>query len=148
MFVATVINFLLYSLDTGTQVAGFIVFVRKTLILDIDYPLAEKRESVDNALLNMNIVHNWAAYLPVSIKLSLSDPGSIHARRSRYWSAISSSFGELGPSFQIDSGWSSYRLFCGLEPRVNGHFPGRCSFLLNLSTPRGHPRRHDMDIDP
>jgi len=80
MFVATVINFLLSSLNTGTQVAGFIVFVRKALILDIDYPLSEKRVLVNKALQSVNEVSNWAFSLPVSVRLSLPDPGSIHAR--------------------------------------------------------------------
>jgi len=80
MFVTTIVNFLLSSLNAGAQVAGIIVFIRTALILDIDYPLSEKRGLVNNALQNVNIVHNWAAILPVSIMLSLSDPGSIHAR--------------------------------------------------------------------
>jgi len=77
MFVATVINFLLFSLDTGTRVAGFIVLVRKALILDIDYPLSEKRVLVNKALQSVNIIANWASAFPVSIKLLL--PDSIHA---------------------------------------------------------------------
>ena len=80
MFVTTVINFLLSSLNTGTHVAIFIVFIRKALVLDIDYPLSKKPELVNNALQNMNIVTLWSQTLPVSIKLSLLDPASIHAR--------------------------------------------------------------------
>ena len=103
MFAATVINFLLSSLNAGTQVALFIVFIRKALILDIDYPLSEKPELVNQALQNMNIVADWATYLPVSIKLLLSDPVSIRVRW-RCSSAISLSFGLVGPSSQTDSG--------------------------------------------
>ena len=103
MFVATVVNFILYSLSTGSDVAGFIVFIRKALILDLDYPLSEKPELVNNALRNMNLLTLWATNFPVSIKLSPSAPVSIYARW-RYYSAISSSFGGLGPSSQIDSG--------------------------------------------
>jgi len=69
MFIATVINFLLSSLNIGAQVAGFIVFIQKALILDIDYPLPEKRDLVDNALRNTNMIIFWAGGLPVSIEL-------------------------------------------------------------------------------
>ena len=103
MFVMTVVNFLLSSLSTGSDVAGFILFVRKALILDIDYPLPEKPELVNNALRGVNAVGLWAGDLPVSIQLLLSDPTSIHPRW-RYISAISLSSGGLGPSSQIDSG--------------------------------------------
>jgi len=76
MFTATVINFLVSSLRTGTQVALFIVLIRKALILDTDYPLSEKRGTVNKALRNTNIVVRlWVTNIPVSIKLSLSDPG-------------------------------------------------------------------------
>ena len=80
MFVATVINFLLFSLNTGNQVAGFVVFIRKPLILDIDYPLSEKLGLVYDALRDTNLVIVWAANLPVSINLSLLDFVSIHPR--------------------------------------------------------------------
>jgi len=103
MFAMTVINFLLSSLNAGNQVAGFVVFIRKALILDIDYPLSEKPRLVNNVLQKVNMVNIWAGTLPVSIKLSLSDPVSIHARW-RYCSAISLLFGGLGPSSQINSG--------------------------------------------
>ena len=103
MFAVTVINFLLSSLTTGNHVAEFIVHIRKALILDIDYPLSEKPDLADQALKNMGIVGRWAAYLPVSIKLSLWDLVSMHAW-CRYYSAISLSFGGLGPSSQINRG--------------------------------------------
>ena len=80
MFAVTVINFLLFSLNTGRQVAAFIVYIRTALVLDIDYPLSGKPDLVKLALNNLNVVFGWAAYLPVSIKLSPSDPVSIHAR--------------------------------------------------------------------
>ena len=103
MFAATVINFLLSSLNTAIQVASLVVFIRKALILGVDYPLSEKPELVKNALRNVNLVGFCAGGLPVSIKLSLSDPISIHARW-RYCSAILLSSGGLGHSFQIKSG--------------------------------------------
>jgi len=103
MFGVTVVNFLLSSLNTGNQVALFIVLTRQALILGIDYPLSEMPQLVSNALRNVNIVGLWAGNLPVSIKLSLSNPIPIHAWW-RYFSAISLSFGGLGPSSQIDSG--------------------------------------------
>ena len=80
IFAATVINFLLSSLNTGSIVALIIVFLRKALILDI-YPLSEKRNFVGNALRNVNIVTYWARSLPVSLNLSLPDIVSIYARR-------------------------------------------------------------------
>jgi len=55
MFVVTVINFLISSLNAGTQIAGFIVYIRTALILDIAYPLSEKRELVNNASQNLTI---------------------------------------------------------------------------------------------
>ena len=103
MFVATVINFILSGLSTGDYVCGFIVFIRQALTLDINYPLSEKPELIDHAVLNVDIIRLWTSFFPVSIKLPLSGPVSIHARW-RSVSAISLSFGGLGPSFQINSG--------------------------------------------
>ena len=103
MFTATVINFLLSTLNIGIQAAGLIVYIRRVLILDIDYPLSQQRELVRSALRNVNIVILWVTYLPVSINLFLSDPVSIHGRW-RYGSVISLSSGGLGSSSQIDSG--------------------------------------------
>ena len=80
MFVTTVINFLLSSLNAGIQVVLFIVFIRKALILDLDFPFSEKSDLVDNALQNMDIIADWARFLPVSIELSLRDPVSANAR--------------------------------------------------------------------
>ena len=71
MFVVTIINFLLSSLYTGTEVALFILLIRKTLVLDLDYPLSEKPELVNDALQNLNLVHFWSKNLPVSSNLSL-----------------------------------------------------------------------------
>ena len=144
MLVATVINFLLSNLYTGSQVTTFLLSICKALILDIDHPLLERPEVLNNALRNVHTVFDWAVSLSVSINLSLPDPAFIHAWW-RCWSAISLSFGGLGPSLQIDSGQSSYRSFCGSQPWVNRHFPGSCSLLLNLYTPGDHP---NMDIDP
>jgi len=73
MFVATIINFLLSSLCFGSQVAAFIVPIREALILDIDYPLSEKPELVNDALRNVRIVFYWTVSLSVSIKLLLLD---------------------------------------------------------------------------
>ena len=92
VFATTVINFIFSSLNAGAKVAGFVVFIRQALILDIDYPLSEMPELVDNGLQTMNIITVWVANLPVSIKLSISDPSSIHPRW-RYCSAIFLSFG-------------------------------------------------------
>ena len=77
MFAVTVINFLLSSLTTGNHVAAFIVYIRKALILNIDHPLLEMLDSLDQGLGNINIVSRWTEYLPVSTKLSLSDLVSI-----------------------------------------------------------------------
>ena len=105
MFAATVINFLLSSLNTGNIVALFIVFIQKGLkiIPNNDYPIADRAELLNSALRIVNIIGLWASIFPVSIKLSLSDFISIHTWW-RYGSAISSSFGGLGPSSQINSG--------------------------------------------
>ena len=75
MFIATVINFLLSSLDTGNQVAWYIMFVRKALVLDINYPLLEKPELVTNALRNEIMVGFWAETFPVGTKLLIPDCG-------------------------------------------------------------------------
>jgi len=73
MFVATVINFLLSSLVTGTQVAIFVVSIRKALIVDVDYSLSEKLELVKKAVWNLDVTIDWAGNIPVSIDLSLLD---------------------------------------------------------------------------
>jgi len=73
VFVATVINFVLFSLVTGTQVAIFVVSIRKALILDIDYPLSEKLEVVKKVVWNLDIVIDWAGNTPVSTNLFLPD---------------------------------------------------------------------------
>ena len=77
MFIATVINFLLFSLRTGYEVT---LFIRQGLIiiLDIDYPLSWKPELVDHALRKGILVSPWAGILPVSINLLILDPVSIH----------------------------------------------------------------------
>ena len=74
MFIANILNFLLFSYHVGNEVARFIVFIRMALILNVDYPLSEKRELVDDALRNMDVIYLWAPHFPVSINLSLSDP--------------------------------------------------------------------------
>ena len=103
IFVVTVINCLLFSLNTGTQVAVFIALIQKTLIiLDTDYPLRERQDVVNSALRNLKIVNYWSESLPVSNNLSLLDSVSIHALW-RYYSVISLSFGGLGPSSKINS---------------------------------------------
>ena len=80
MFVMTVINFLLFSLYIGAFVTAFItMFIRKALILDIDYPLTEKLELVNNALQNLEIVELWSANLLVRSNMLLPDSLSIHA---------------------------------------------------------------------
>ena len=70
MFVTTVINFILSSLNTGGQVALFIVFIRKALMIipDINYPAADKPQLINNALRNVNIITLWASVFPVSTK--------------------------------------------------------------------------------
>ena len=67
MFIVTIVNFLLFSVNTGNQIAGFTFLVRKALVLDIDYPLSEKRVLVNNVLHNLDIIYFWTGYLPVSI---------------------------------------------------------------------------------
>jgi hypothetical protein len=88
MFLATVINFILSSLSTGSDIAGFVVFIRKAIILDIDYPFSDKPQLVDQALQNLNLLTVWTTNFPVSIELSLSDLVSTRTRW-RYYSVIS-----------------------------------------------------------
>jgi len=102
MFVTTVINFLLSSLNTGIQVAAFIVLIRKAPILDTDYEKPDLANT-GSVLQNITVVAFWTANLPVSFKLSLLNPVSIRARW-RYGSAISLSCGGRGLPSQIDSG--------------------------------------------
>ena len=68
MFGATVINFLFSSLNTGNQLAQFIVFIQKALILP-------ERSELTDALLSTNIINFWSRYLPVSSNLFL--PNSV-----------------------------------------------------------------------
>ena len=102
VFVATVINFLLSSLNTGSELAAFVVFMRKALILDIDYPLSPKSDNASRTV-TTTLIALWAQNIPVNGNLSLPDPVSNNAW-CRCWSAILSSFGGLGPSSQIASG--------------------------------------------
>jgi len=103
MFAMTVINFLLSSWNTGNWIVGFIVPTQKAFMLNIDYPLSEKRESVNNALRNLTIVTLWSGNLPVSSNLSPLDSMLIHTWW-RYYSVISLSFGGLGSFSKIDNG--------------------------------------------
>ena len=103
MFAMSIISFLLSSFNTGINVAEFSVFIRKTIILDNDYPLSEKSELAENALQNWDIAGTWARCLPVSSNLSLLDSVPIHAWW-RYYSVILSSFGGLGLSSKIGDG--------------------------------------------
>ena len=69
MFSVTVINFLLFSLGTGTEMAICTMLIQKALILDIEYPLSAKREFINSALQNLNIIQFWSANLTVSSNL-------------------------------------------------------------------------------
>ena len=73
MFAVTIINFLLSNLTVGNRVAGFIVYIRKALILNIEHPLPERQGLVHNdiALQNMTIIAFWSENLPVSSNLPL-----------------------------------------------------------------------------
>ena len=88
MFGATVINFLLSSLYTGSQVATVIVYIRKLFTLDINYPVSERPKLLGHALRDTRILWNWAAYLAVSIKL-------IAARFSIYSPSVEVLFSDL-----------------------------------------------------
>ena len=101
MFIVTAINFLLSSLSTGYQISGFIVFIRKALILDIEYPLSEKPESVNSALQNFNMVDFRSGPVSNNLLRLVSVSNQVHVWW-RYYSAISLSFGGLGRSSQID----------------------------------------------
>jgi len=151
MFITTVINFLLSSMATGTQVARLIVLTRKVLILDTDYPLSVKQEQqlVDNALRNPNIVGFWAGTLPVSIQLSLSDPVSdvIYPFPVEIY---------LSDLIVIWRGWALFpdRQWVVLIPFIlwigavgEYTYSGSCSLWLNLYTPRDERRRPNMVID-
>ena len=73
MFVTTVINLLLFSLSTGSQVAISIMVIRRSLNPDINLPLSEialpRPGLVRSMSWSMILVAFWASYLPVSIKL-------------------------------------------------------------------------------
>ena len=101
--IVTFINFLLFSLTTGIDVAKLFVLIRRDFIFDINYPLLEKRASVKNPFQDLNVVSLWSMNLPVSSNLAPLDSVSIHTRW-RYYSAISLSFGGLGPSSKINDG--------------------------------------------
>ena len=82
MFGATAINFALSSLDTGSQLAFLIVLIRKALILDMDSPLSEKSELVDEAYWSVpDVIDTWTGSLAVSIILSPTDSTSNNALR-------------------------------------------------------------------
>ena len=144
----TIINFLLSSLSIGTQVVALTTRIRRALILDIENPPPENPQLVNNIFQNLTIAYLWSLNLPVSSNLLLLDPVSFHPR-CRYYSVISLSFGGLGPSSKVDSGYSLYRSCCGLEPWVNIHFAGSCSLLLNPYTPcRADLEQPYIDMPP
>ena len=88
MFVMTVINFLLFSLEFATRLVVFIdVAIRKAIIVDIYYPLPGKGKVVNDALKNLNIILLWSGNLPVRNNLLLLNSVSINTRW-RYYSAI------------------------------------------------------------
>ena len=68
MFVATVINFLSFSLNAGSHAAGLVVFIRKITILYIGYSPSKEQKILRPGWINVVII--WAAYIPVSIKPS------------------------------------------------------------------------------
>ena len=68
MFVATVINFLSFSLNAGSHAGGLVVFIRKVTILYIGYSPSKEQEILRPGWINVVII--WAAYIPVSIKPS------------------------------------------------------------------------------
>jgi len=69
MFAATVINFLLFSLNTGSQIAVFILAIRQALILDTDYPDPLRKKlalvSKNDALQKLYIAIDWSGNIPV-----------------------------------------------------------------------------------
>jgi len=75
MFIATVINFLLFSLDTGIQVAHFIGLI--LLILDLSpQPGPTERRWRDEDLIwgnSLNVATLWTHYFQASSNLSLPD---------------------------------------------------------------------------
>ena len=73
MFVATVVNLLLASLNTGSQIALFVVFIREALVLNPDLPLVERPQLVNRSIWKLDVVADWAGNLPVSSNPSLPD---------------------------------------------------------------------------
>ena len=72
MFVAAGLSFLLFSLYVGTVVAGFVQVIRKTLVDNIDYPLAERSSLAHDVAKSYNIIINWSLNLSVSLEQWLS----------------------------------------------------------------------------
>ena len=74
MFGATVVNFLLSTMDTGSQIGVTVVLIRKALVVDVDSPLSEKSELADHESWSLpDVIDTWAGSLAVSIILSLPD---------------------------------------------------------------------------
>jgi hypothetical protein len=67
MFAATAFNFLLFNLNVGGQLSGFILFIRKALIETVDLPLTERRSIVNDALRIPNTIQFWGANLTVVV---------------------------------------------------------------------------------
>ena len=81
MFGATVINFLLSTMDTGSQIGVTVVLIRKALVVDVDSPLSEKSELADHESWSLpDVIDTWAGSLAVSTVL-LPDFTSNDARR-------------------------------------------------------------------
>ena len=68
MFVATVMNFLLSSLNAGSVIAAFVFFIRRALVLNIDYPLSGKPQLVSNTPQTKitTIISLWTQNIPVN----------------------------------------------------------------------------------
>jgi len=121
MFVVTVINVLLASLDAGTQVAIFFVLIRKGLILDVDYPPSEKPVLANDVLRNSTIIGTWTGCFPVG--------ESVAVRLCVYSSSVKMLLSDL---IVIRRAWALFPdrqwvILIPFVPWVNRHFPGSCS---------------------
>jgi hypothetical protein len=125
MFYVTIVNFILFSIAVGTEVAGFVIFVRKALIELVHVPLAQRPAIVNKTMITINITEYWASLLNVSLEALCLCNAELSLFNDRYWSVTWSLFGAHGCSTKKNDGSLACLVFCGL-----GRLVGFCAPLF------------------
>lgn len=106
MFGATVISFLIATVNIAAQIATCAILIRAALVENIDLPMGVKRTLANMKLFKPNIIIQWTATMPVG----WISPNIVYILSSFPLSQSSLtllSSGELGSFFRSDDGWWS-----------------------------------------